>query len=114
MTDDLPARVAEAKRVMRELKFVIRDMLAAGSSAKDVADTFDMSPAYVSKLIRQSGVGPRQLARAKFDQIAEDYAKGDAIEVIMLRHNVGRRSVWNAVKRAGVPLRRGNYRDRSA
>lgn len=81
--------------------------LEAGMSAKAVAAKYGMSAPYVSKLIRQSGIGPRQLNRKKHGEIAEAYRAGSPISEICKQFGVKRRTVWTAVKACGVPLRKG-------
>lgn len=105
MTDGLKLTDELARRRQRAL--AVEADLRAGMRAKDVAARYGMSAPYIFKLIRQCGVGPRQLARQKFEQIAEAYRAGAPIKEICSQFGVSRRSVWTAVERHGVPLRRG-------
>lgn len=109
MTESLKLTDEVARRRQRAL--AVEADLRAGMKAKDVAAKYGMSAPYVSKLIRQCNVGPRQLARQKFEQIAEAYRAGTSIKEICSQFGVSRRSVWTAVERHGVPLRRGGKDD---
>lgn len=91
----------------KQRALVVAADLEAGMSAKAVAAKYGMSAPYVSKLIRQCGVGPRQLNRKKHTDIAEAYRSGAPIREICERFGVKRRTVWTAVKACGVPLRKG-------
>lgn len=102
---DLNLQNETARRKERAL--AVAADLAAGMRAKDVAAKYGMSGPYVSKLIRQSGIGPRQLTRKKFTEIAEAYRAGAPISDICAQFGVKRRSIWTAVKANGVPLRKG-------
>jgi len=94
-----------ARRKQRAL--AVEADLASGMKAKDVAAKYGMSGPYVSKLVRQCGVGPRQLNRKKHVEVAEAYRAGVPIGEICERFDVKRRTVWTAVKACGVPLRKG-------
>jgi len=97
---------SEIERRKQRALAVVAD-LEAGMKAKDAAAKYGMSAPYISKLIRQSGIGPRQLTAKKFGEIAEAYRAGAPIREICERFSVSRRSVWTAVERHGVPLRKG-------
>jgi hypothetical protein len=104
----------DARRTVRAFWFSVRDELAKGTPAKDVAAMFGISPAYVSRIATEAGVGPRQVSRKRAEEVAADYRAGVPVLDIMKKYNISRRTVWTLVKRVGVPLRRGKYRDRTA
>lgn len=82
MTDDLNLRTEVQRRADRAL--AVAADLANGMKAEDVAQKYGMSGPYVSKLIRQCGIGPRQLNRQKHAAVAADYKAGHSIPAIML------------------------------
>ena len=100
------------KQAQRARALAVEKALKAGVKPSVIAERYAMSPAYVSRIARQCGVGPHGVNRARHAAIAADYASGMPLKAICQKFAVGRRTVWTACEKTGTPLRRPTIRSK--